>query len=166
MAKKSATLRASTTFTTALQWQKYQDDGIWVDIEGATGNTYTFTYSGNPAGAYYFRVLASGKGGTVESNVKGVNVAYQQPIAEITASETSVTAPATVTIGVNAKYADIGVQWQYSSDMDIWTNITGETGATLTLDYTTADTGTHHYRCAASGSGGVTNSNIITIEVA
>lgn len=164
--EESATLRASTTFTTALQWQKYQDDGIWVDIEGATGNTYTFTYSGNPAGAYYFRALASGKGGTVESNVKGVNVAYQQPIAEITASETSVTAPATVTIGVNAKYADIGVQWQYSSDMDIWTNITGETGATLTLDYTTADTGTHHYRCAASGSGGVTNSNIITIEVA
>jgi hypothetical protein len=79
----------------------------------------------------------------------------------------------TVTYGANATFsaaasgtAPVGVQWQVSTDSGAhWTNLAGETNATLTLTAPTVSMSGNQYRAVFTNACGSASSNAATLTV-
>lgn len=154
---------AATYADIGLQWYELDSEN-WEPIAGATGTTYTVELeAGLPAGTHTYMCVAAGYGGVTNSNAVSVNISYQAPTATISSSRTAITTlPQDILFGVTATHAHIGVQWQKSADNLTWEDIEEETAATMTYYYTETDK-PKYIRCIATGYGGKTASNVITI---
>ncbi|MCH7409471.1 Ig-like domain-containing protein, partial [Belliella sp. DSM 111904] len=113
-----------------LQWQvSTTGTGGWINIDGATATTLTSTQIGTLTGTRYYRVEAiSGQCGTTYSNAVAIEVDFSSagnisPDQVICANGT----PADIIL---SDYSGT-IQWQRSTDNVNFTNISGETGATL-----------------------------------
>ncbi|HJK77534.1 MAG TPA: hypothetical protein O0Y06_06385 [Methanocorpusculum sp.] len=82
----------------------------------------------------------------------------------VSVSKTSVITPDSVTFTTTVQTAT-SLQWQQSADNELWADITGETDATYTASFTSADAGTKYYRCKASNGAYTAYSDIITLIV-
>ena len=166
------TLTASTPTggdkTYAYQWQSSTDNSTWINISGATGNSYT------PSGLYattFIRVLVTSFDYTVMStNTVTVNVTTPA-VSGGTISNTAQavnynTAPDSIICsdgsgGCNA--LSLTYQWQSSPNGSSWTNISGATGKNYKPGNLTATT---YYRRVATNNGIAANStNVATVTV-
>jgi hypothetical protein len=152
---------SDATFTTAgsgsgilYQWQVSTDGGAtYTNIAGATNPTYTVT--GTPAidGNLYQAILSNATCAT--PSVSAAATLTVNTLPDITTQPTSVTLCA----GGNAVFTSaangtaVTYQWQVSTDGGTtFTDIPGETAATLTLNAVTAGLNNNEYHVVASGT--------------
>ena len=116
-----------------IQWQKSDDGSSWLNIYGATAETYT---SNALSSDRYFRARVSNAGcGEVYSNELLITV---NPLAEtgaITSDETSVCEGSTITLNTSDYLGTM--QWQVSDDNTEWTNLDGATADNYTSEVLT-----------------------------
>ncbi|MEO8768730.1 MAG: reprolysin-like metallopeptidase [Ferruginibacter sp.] len=158
---------ASPTAGVTYQWQVNSGTGF-SDIAGATSATYTFTTTQGDDGNLYHVIITYLCGTTTSTDVSlTVNTAANittQP-ADFTACEND-----SHTFTVVASGTGLNYQWQVSTDGGTtFTNIAGETNATLTLATVTPAMDGNQYHviissatspCTAAGS-----SNAVTLTV-
>ncbi|MBO5431174.1 PKD domain-containing protein, partial [Methanocorpusculum sp.] len=157
---QTITLSASvqSAGTPTLQWQRSTDGSVWTNIDGATTSAWVGTQTLS-AGKYYYRLAATGLGGTSYSNPVSYT-AYGAPAftAQASASASVVALPGSVVLSASASDTNT-YTWQELLSGN-WVNI--GTGAKLTERIQSA--GVHTYRVLASGYGGQTYSNTITVD--
>ena len=143
---------------TTYQWQQYTADA-WADITGAITNPYTYAFTGT-AGTHQFRLAATGTGGTAYSDPV-TYTAVAPPVITATVTPATGNYPLTVTYTASATDAT-AYQWQmFANSGSTWTDIS----TTPTGTYTHQTAGTYQWRVTATGIGGTTTSDPITITV-
>jgi hypothetical protein len=154
------------------QWESSIDNVNWTVIAGATATTYT---SGSLTQTTYFRRMVTstynGLGCTAYSNT--IVVTVNQLVAAVIASDQTIcsgTTPSNLTItAIPSGSGVLTYQWQLSTNLITWTNISGATGTILTSAQMGSLTASRYYRLVVSSTlGGVScsaNSNTITITV-
>ena len=152
---------ASSAAPTTYQWQQTNSiGGDWTPIPGATTQTYQYAFSGT-AGTTYYRLAATGVGGTGYSDAV-TYTAYAAPVfSSTTVTPTSGQMPLTVSYSAAASDATT-YQWQYRSGTSgNWQNLpAGASG-----QYTFSSVGTYQMQVTATGIGGSTTSSPISITV-
>ena len=154
------------TATLSYQWQIYADS-TWTDISGAIHATYVGTAPSTTGTADYRCVVTSTGGGTATTDTATLTV--EVDTVTITAQPQSASAMVgdTVTLSVTATSDAQGVtlsyQWQVK-DGSTYTDISGATSSTYTVDTTTL--GTERYRVVVtSDKGGTATSNYADVTV-
>ena len=138
------------------QWE-ISATGVNWDNSTLTGNT-TDTASGiAPSSAEStnkYRCAITNSYGTVYSNVVTRYVVSGLPVVTTNPSNRSGAMNTTVTFNAAASGTVTGCQWQYrTSDLDIWSDIIGQTGLSLSVQITPANNG-KYYRCTFTNSAG------------
>ena len=172
-AASTVCLGATTSFTTAAtgatgyQWQVNTGSGF-VDItnnatySGATTSTLTVAGITPAMNNNQYRAVISSCGSPSTTN--GAALTLYSPAAIVTnPAHSTVCAGSGTSFSVNATGAIVGYQWQVSTDGGaVYSNINGETAATLTLNGLTTAMNGNLYRvivtgtCDASTSPGAT----------
>ena len=154
------------TATLSYQWQR-KDGSTYEDITDATSSTYTVNtaYTGTER---YRVIVTSDKGGTATSNYADVTVQNDTVTISAQPQTTSGYVGDTITLSVTASSnnpnATLSYQWQNYGDG--WTDISGATSNTYTVDTSTVST--RQYRClinSTTGGTATSDSAIITIAV-
>lgn len=143
----NSTLLSLTGNIGAVQWQSSADNNNWLNINGATGTT--FTALNLTATTYYRAVVASGA--CASANTPGViiSVSPASVAGTITAGQNTVCGGTNNTSLVLADYTGT-IQWQSSSDDILFSDIIGATSSSYTATNLTAAT---YYRAVVkSGS--------------
>jgi Ca2+-binding RTX toxin-like protein len=144
------------TSTLVYQWQRQQPDGSWVDIGGATGANLTLTQDDVNAGHVRAVLSYTDLGGASElvlgsaitvGNVNdpasgGVHVAGNPTEDSVLTATNDVVDPDGIIP------SSVAYQWQRQQPDGSWVNITGATGANLTL--TQDDVNAGHVRAIMS----------------
>jgi hypothetical protein len=160
---------ATGTPSPTLQWQLSTNaGGSFTDIVGATGSSYTTPATGAGDNGNQYQVVATNASGTATSTAATLTV--NVPVAP---GFTTQPANVTITEGQNAQFtvAVSGtptptLQWQLSTDGGSnWSNITGETGSTYTAVAPAQANSGRQFRCVASNSEGIVNSNAAVLTV-
>ena len=161
------TAAASGTPTPTVQWQKSTNSGLsWVDINGATSTTYSFTSTLADNGVQYHAVFSNGIGSPATTSVATLSVQ--------SAGYTVTTEPTdqTVNAGATASFTAVAdgtptpnVQWQVSTDKgETWTNIDGATSTTYSFTTVAGDNG-KQFQAVFTGSSGTAASTPATLTV-
>jgi len=172
-ASQSTIARQTVTFTTeaigysalTYQWQSFTNGTTWTNISGATNATLALDAVTLGINGIQYRCVITNYQGTITSDpatltVYAAPVFTTQPASQLALINQNVTFSITVTGNPTPTY-----QWQSSSDGRAWTNISGATSTTLTLNaVTTAISGTQ-YRCVATNEQGTSTSNAATLAV-
>ena len=150
---------ASATVTdsapgTKYQWQSSSDGQNWEDMFKLTGTSMRAVASQTT----YYRLVATGAGGTTYGNAVKYTYYPSPAFDSVSASASVVALPGSVVLSASASDTNTYI-WKEQKG-DIWVNI--GTGAKLTERIQTA--GVHTYRVLASGYGGQTYSNTITVD--
>jgi PKD repeat protein len=158
------TLMATATDTTSYQWQvAAADQQNWQNILGATGPTATHTFpDGTMTGTYYFRVIASGPGGTATSIPVSVLLSDLTPVISSASVVPNMGAvPLTVSLTAAATNNPT-YTWQLLSG-STWTTIA--TGATATYTFAAGTPGgVYSIRVVAENQYG-SDTRTVTIEI-
>ena len=158
------------------------------------GNSATLEFTITPADAANKNVTWKSSDETIATILNGVITAKKAGTATITVTTadgnksatctvtvnaatvaptfTTQPANASVTAGGNATFTAAAngtpaptLKWQQSTDGATWTDISGATNATLTLNAVTVAMSGNKYRCVATNSAGAANSNAATLTV-
>ena len=161
----SATDPASSVSPTTYQWQQASaETGPWTPIDGATTATYVYAFTGT-AGTTYYRLAATGVGGTGYSNAVSYT-AYDAPTVSspsVSPTQGPLTQQLTLTATVSdpaSSAAPTTYQWQQYTEA-AWQEIPGATTATYQYSFS-GTAGTYQFRLAATGVGGTAYSDAVT----
>jgi extracellular elastinolytic metalloproteinase len=166
---------ANVTFTVAVtgsspayQWQiSTNGGGLWTNISGQTNATLTLTaVTGAMSGNQYRVIVNNNCPSSATSAAATLTVTTASSITTQPTS-TTVCANTNATFTVVAAGPAITYQWQVSTNGgSTWTNMAGQTSATLTLTAVTAAMNGNQYRVVIStcAPGGLT-SNAVTLTV-
>ena len=103
------------------------------------------------------------KGGNLTGDPGGTVVSA--PTIGTQPADKSVTEGETATFTVNATGSDLSYQWQQNTNGSAWTDITGETNATYTIETTTMDMSGTQYRCVVKNTINEVTSEAATLTV-
>ncbi|MGH3056378.1 MAG: immunoglobulin domain-containing protein, partial [Gaiellaceae bacterium] len=177
-ASASAVSGASATFTVAatgdglaFQWQRSVDAGLtWATIVGAVTASYTIAAVDTSFDGYQFRVVVTGPNSSVTSSAVTLSVAaaIKPPAISVQPTDQSVAAGANASFSVTATGTSLAYLWQSSLDGTTWTNLSGATGATLTISAVAPNDSGKRFRAVVSNSAGSVNSSpaLLTVAVA
>ena len=170
------TLSVSASTTAAGGISSYQwygrigSSGTWNAINGATSATYQFVPGDQALGDIYFKAVVTGAdGGVVDSYDAGYTAVKITIILapQITSpAATPATGPLTQTVQLSASVTStetVTYQWQELIG-STWTDISGATSATATVNINDASPTTHSYRLLATNVGGTSTSNTVTYQ--
>jgi hypothetical protein len=130
--------------TGSVQWQSSPDNNTFTDIAGATSNTYTATNL--TATTYYRAVLSSSPCSSANSTVATITVSPAAVAGSISGGGTSCAGDAVI---ISLSGYSGSIQWQSSADDAAFTDIAGQTSASLGV---TAGTLTY-YRAKVTTGG-------------
>ena len=159
----SQTLTA--TGTGDITWSLAEDSSL---PAGLSLNASTGAISGTPsaAGTYKFTVTAANAYG---SDSRELSITINPATLSITTqpSSQSVTEGNPAAFSVTATGSGtLNYQWQQSTNNgSTWTDISGATSATYTIENTTTGMNGYQYRCAVTGNGSSVTSNAATLTV-
>ena len=153
------------------QWYgRIGSSGEWQAISDGTSATYQFVPGDQALGDIYFKAVVTGAdGGVVDSYDAGfVNVKITVVLApQITSpAATPATGPLSQTVQLSASVTStetVTYQWQELIG-STWTNISGATAATATVNIADSAATTHSYRLAATNIGGTAYSSTVTYQ--
>jgi hypothetical protein len=152
----------------AYQWQRSTDGGgTWTAIADATGTTLELTTVAATDDGHLFRVLIRSGGVDTPSSAAKLSVAPAVVAPAITVGPASVqvVAGTDASFTTTASGTSLAYQWQRSSDGAAWTDIAGQTGATLTLAAVTTDSNGLLLRVVVSNSAGNQASDAAQLSV-
>ena len=159
------TFSVTASGTSNYQWQVSTDSGSnWENVaSGGTSASYETGNTTTGMNGYKYRVLLTGCGGiTITSSVVTLTVQTEA------LGGTATAVAGVVIVGTEAKVNLTGhsgtITWQQSIDGGtVWSNITGQSGTTLTIASLLADT---KFRAIANaGSCGVATSTVASVRV-
>ncbi len=165
-AGSNASFTVTATGATGYQWQVSTDGGTtWTDISGATSASLILTSVTGSMNNNQYRAVVSGCGPN--------GITSQAVTLTITPATTIATHPVDVSAcpGANADFSSVatnatGYQWQVSTDGGAtWTDVSGETNASLTITGVTAGLNNNKYRVVVSGACGDINSDAATLTI-
>lgn len=134
------------------QWQESTDGGTtWSNIGGATSATYTITgvTAGQNGNRYRCNLTSPCGNATSNSALLTVNTL---PAITTHPQNVNICAGSSATFSVTATGTGITYQWQVSTDGGTtYSNITGETASSLTINPVTLGMNNNRYRCVVSG---------------
>ena len=156
---------ATTTFTTVAtgatgyQWQVNTGSGF-VDITNSStysgATTSTLTVTGVTAGMnnYVYRAVISSCGSPTTTNAASL-VFWQPAVITGNPAHSTICAGSGTSFTVSTTGSIVGYQWQISTDGGtVFSNINGQTSATLTLNALTTTQNGNVYRVIVSGNCG------------
>lgn len=155
----------------AYQWQVSSNSGgTWANVSSGTGGTtanYSVTIPGtiSPVNSLQYRVIVTGTCATTSITSSAVMLNIGAP------SFTTQPANQTVCSGSGATFTVVAsgattYQWQQDPATGTFSNMVGQTSATLTLSALTTASNAYRYRCVATNAcSGTTNSSIATLTV-
>jgi len=153
------------------QWYgRIGSSGEWQAISDGTSATYQFVPGAYALGDFYFKCVITGAdGGVIDSydagyvNVK-ITVVLAPQITSPAASPASGPLTQTITLSADVTSTETATyQWQELIG-STWTNISGATAATATVNIADSAATTHSYRLAASNVGGTAYSSTVTYQ--
>ncbi len=146
----------------SFQWQKIDENGKWVDIEGATAYDLPLANVSEDDSGQYRCVVTNGIQQVI-SNPAVLNI-YALPV--ITPENPQALAGDTVTLSVSNNDG-VSYQWQFASagSASVFTDISGATSSTLTINPVEISMNDNAYRCICVIGGISTESNIVTLKV-
>ncbi|MFY7666208.1 beta strand repeat-containing protein, partial [Flavobacterium sp.] len=166
----SGTAPANITLTGSLgsiQWQVSTDNNLFTNISGQTTATLSGAAIGNLSQTRYYRARVSGIApcGFVDSAVVTVTVNPAAVAGTVSSNQTICSGSEPSNIVLTGSVGTI--QWQESSDNNVFTDISGQTSATLSGSAIGALTSTRFYRAVVSGLAPCTpvNSAVVTVSV-
>lgn len=139
------------------QWQRSTDGGAtWTAIAGATAATLNLATVGAADNGHLFRVVISDAGVDTPSAAARLSVANAvvPPAISVGPADLQLTAGADATFTTTATGTSLAYQWQRSSDGTTWTDIAGQTGASLTLAAVAVDSNGLQLRVVVRNSAG------------
>jgi hypothetical protein len=160
---------ASGTPSPTVQWQSSTDGGTtFTDISGATSTTLMLTNVTSAMNGYQYRAVFSNSAGNATSNAATLTVSA--PVAPvITGNPSSQTVAAGSGVSFLASASGTPsptVQWQSSTDGGTtFTDISGATSTTLTLNNVTISMNGYQYRAVFSNSAGNATTSAATLTV-
>ncbi|RAR69275.1 beta strand repeat-containing protein, partial [Flavobacterium aciduliphilum] len=145
------------------QWQVSTNGTSWSNVTGATAATLTLNSLTVAMNGYQYQVVVSGASpcSAVTSTPAILNVNTAVAITTQPANTTAC-AGSNAIFTVSANGTSPTYQWQVKTTGGSWTDIAGETGASLTLASVTTAISGNKYRVVVSGAapcGSVTSSN-------
>lgn len=152
------------------QWQKYGKDeagkSVWLDIEGATTNSYTIeNITADMAGQKY-RCVMTNIDGPIYSKEVAIAIREDAGIPEEIPSPAVGYDGRTATISVVASGYKPSYQWQsWDEDLQDWVDVEGATSAKLTIKNIVKSMNGTKYKCIVSNGGNTLESNEVTFEV-
>ena len=150
------TAAASGTPTPAVQWQVSTDGVDFNNIPGATGASYTFTASQAQSGEQFEAVFSNGAGNSI-SNVATLTVQTAPVIATQPTSQAIAAGRQATFIVAAGGTPTPTVQWQVSTNVVNFTNITGATSTSYTVTATQAQSGEQFQAVFTNAAGSVTS---------
>ena len=168
------TLSVSASTTAAGGIASYQwygrigSSGEWQAITDGTSATYQFVPGAYAIGDFYFKCIIIGAdGGVIDSydagytNIK-VTVVLAPQITSPAATPASGPLTQTITLSADVTSTETATyQWQELVS-GTWTNISGATAPTATVNIADSAATTHSYRLLATNVGGTTTSATVT----
>lgn len=164
---QNVTFTVASNNTTSRQWYTSPDNSTWTIISGQTGLTYTITGATFAAhNGKYFRCVATGPGGSTDSNSALLTVVgASPPVITVQPSSGTIGNLGSHNFTVTATGAT-SYQWEDSSDNSTFADLAGQTSSTfaITPSNSTAQNGRFH-RCVVTGAGGQVVTNAVTLTV-
>lgn len=150
------------------QWQLSIDaGGTWTDVGGANAATLSLANVNAGQSGHRYRVAVIGTANSVTSSAVALTVAATvvAPAITVDAASQSVTAGANVSFSVTATGTTPAYQWQSSSDGAAWSDISGASGATLTLTAVSVGDNGRQFRAIVSNSAGSVTGGAAILQV-
>jgi photosystem II stability/assembly factor-like uncharacterized protein len=156
--------------TPTVQWQVSSDGGkTFTDLSGATSTTLTLNNITLGMNGYEYRAVFTNSAGRATTSAATLNVSTAAGAPIITMNPTN----QTVTVGQTATFsASAGdnppstVQWQVSSDGgNSFSNLSGATSNTLTLNNVTFAMSGNGYRAVFTNNAGIATTRAATLNV-
>ena len=165
----TANFTVVATDATGYQWQSSTDGGTtFANVSGATATSCTTAATIQADDGTRYRVVVSGSSNSVTSSAVTLTVTAAPVLPSISVQP----AGQTITEGQNASFSitaagtSLSYQWQRSTDAGAsFTDVAGETGATLTLTAVPLASDAHQFRVMVSNSAGSVTSNAATLSV-
>jgi uncharacterized protein (TIGR02145 family) len=166
-----ATFAVSTVGeVTSYQWQVSTDNGAtWINIEG--GNAASLVLSGitsaNTGNKYFCLINGGVTNGGVNSDPATLTVFDAVAIGTQPASQTVCSNVASVAFTTTATGSGLAYQWQMSTNGTDWSNVTGATAATYTINTPSVSLNNNQYRVVVSGTApcSAVTSDTVTVTV-
>lgn len=136
VAGTAATFTVVASSATAYQWHRSTDGGAsFSAIAGATAAAYTLPAATLADSGTRYSVVVSGAGNSVTSSAATLTVlaAVVAPSISVQPAARSITAGQDASFSVTAGGTNLAYQWQGSTDGVTFTDLAGETNATLTV---------------------------------
>jgi hypothetical protein len=149
--------------TLSYQWQEDTGSGF-ADMSGETAATLDFTAVEADSGNLYRCVVTDG-GGSLTSDSATLTVTSLAPTIDTQPADSTVNenTTATFTVAATASAGSLSYQWQDDTGAG-FSNMVGETAATLDFTAVEADDG-NLYRCVVTDSNGSINTSSATLTV-
>ena len=151
------------TLPYTFQWMKSEDNSYFVNVNGATSETYQ---PGNLSlNTYFKRVTSSSTCGSVETNTVTITVANQLLPGTVTADQTKCfkTAPSLITGSTPSGGTGLfSFQWMKSFNNADWFNIEGEVGSSIQPGILTENT---YFRRGVTSGANSSFSNSVKVTV-
>jgi hypothetical protein len=169
-AGQSATFTASASGspTPTVQWQVRADGGkTFTNITGATSTTLTLNNVTTTMSGYEYEAIFTNSAGSATTSAAMLTVNAVAPIITSNPSNQTVTADQSAIFTASAGGSPTPtVQWQVSSDGGkTFTNISGATNITLTLNHITIAMNGYEYEAVFTNSAGSAATSAATLTV-
>ena len=150
------------------QWQVSTNGTSWTDVSGATSATLNLTALTAAMNGYQYQAIVSGASpcSPVTSSAATLTVNTAVAVSVQPASTTACNA-ANATFSVTATGTAPTYQWQMSTNGTSWSDVSGETTASLTVTSVTVAMSGYSYRAVVSGTApcGSVNSSAAVLTV-
>ncbi|WP_396141900.1 GEVED domain-containing protein, partial [Flavobacterium sp.] len=150
------------------QWQVSTNGTSWTDVSGATSATLNLTALTAAMNGYQYQAIVSGASpcSPVTSSAATLTVNTAVAVSVQPASTTACNA-ANATFSVTATGTAPTYQWQMSTNGTSWSDVSGETTASLTVTSVTVAMSGYSYRAVVSGAApcGSVNSSAAVLTV-
>jgi len=165
----TATFSVTASNAVNYQWQISTDGGAtFTDIVGATAASYTTPTTTIADSGKQYRVVASRSSNSVTSSAATLTVtaAPIAPAITVQPSNQTVIENQNASFSVTATGTSLAYQWQRSTDSGVsFTDLTGETNATLTRTNVLLGNSGQQFRVVVSNGLGTVTSNAATLTV-
>lgn len=147
------------------QWQSSTDGTTWTNVAGATGAMLSLASVSTADNGTRYRAIVSGACDNLTSNTAILTVRAKTAITGQPLTQNLFEGD-NASFTVTATGAGLSYQWASSTDNGAnWNNISGATGATLTIDNTAVAQSGTQYQVAVTGTCGTIVSTSVTLMV-
>jgi hypothetical protein len=169
VAGTTASFTVVATDATSYQWQSSTDSGAtFVDVSGTSSASYTTAVTTLGDSGTQYRVVVTGASNSVTSSAVTLTVttAPVAPGISVQPADQSITEGDNISFSVTATGTSLQYQWQLSTDGGSnFSDISGETGATLSLTALPLLDHANQYRVVISNITGNLTSNPAVLTV-